>query len=205
MQLGKPLGRTLSATGVPGPSPSRLFFVSDMHTHTRFLIDTGSEVSVIPPTPADRRRSPDPLTLTAVNNTSIRTYGQRSLTLNLGLRRSLPWIFVIADIQKPILGADFLRHYGLMVDMHKHKLIDTRTHLQVQGITSSGSSPSTSLYPKDTSNPYLSLLSEFPSLTQVTAPDAPLMHNITHHIETTCLCSSQTTCPRLSQSSQARV
>ena len=54
-----------------------------------------SEVSTIPPTPADRQHSPDSLALTAVNNTSIRTYGQRSLTLNLGLRRSLPWIFGI--------------------------------------------------------------------------------------------------------------
>ena len=138
----------------------------------------------MPPTPTDRRRSPDPLALTAVNNTSIRTYGQRSLTLDLGLRRSLPWIFVIADVQQPILGADFLRHYGLMVDMHKHQLIDTHTHLQVQGILSSGASPSTSLCPKDTSNPYLTLLAEFPVLTQVTSPDTSVRHDVTHHIET---------------------
>ncbi len=63
--------------------------------------------------PADQWRSPDPRTLTAVNDTSIRTFGQRSLTLNLSLRRSFPWIFIVADLQKPILGADFLRHYGL--------------------------------------------------------------------------------------------
>ena len=37
---------------------------------------------------------------------SIRTHGKHSLTLNLGLRRLLPWIFIIADVQKPILGAD---------------------------------------------------------------------------------------------------
>ena len=185
LQLGKRLGRTLAATGVTGLNSSRLFFVTDTHTSTRFLVDTGSEVSVIPPTPADRRRSPDPRTLTAVNNTSIRTYGQRSLTLNLGLRRSLPWIFVIADVQKPILGADFLRHYGLMVDMHKCKLIDTCTHLQVQGILSSGHSPSPSLCCCDTSNPYLALLSEFPTLTQVTAPDTPVRHDVCHYIETT--------------------
>ena len=142
-------------------------------------------MSVIPPTPADRRRSPDPLTLAAVNNTSIRTYGQRSLTLDLGLRRSLPWIFIIADVKKPILGADFLRHYGLMVDMHKHKLIDTNTHLQVQCIVSLDTSLRPTLYSKDTSNPYLTLLSEFPSLTQVTTSDAPVQHNVLHHIETT--------------------
>ena len=97
LQLGKRIGRTLAVTGVTSPTSSRLFFVS---TLTQFLVDTGSEVSVIPPTPADRSRSLDPRTLMAVNNTPIRTYGQRSLTLNLGLRRSLPWIFTIADVQK---------------------------------------------------------------------------------------------------------
>ena len=136
LQLGKRVGRALASTAF-----LQVAYFTYV-THTRFLIDTGSEVSVIPPTPADRRRSTDPRTLTAVNNTSIRTYGQRSLTLNLGLRRALPWIFIIADVQKPIIGTDFLCHYELTVDMHKHKLTDTNTHLQVQGILSSGAPPS---------------------------------------------------------------
>ena len=173
------------ATGVPGRPQSRLFYVSDAHTKTTFLIDTGSEVSVIPPTPADRRRSPDSLTLIAVNNTAIHTYGKRSLTLNLGLRRSLPWIFVIADVKKPILGADFLRHFGLLVDMRRLKLTDAHTHLSIQGILSSDPSPSPSVCAKDVDNPHLKLLSEFPALTQVCTPDTPTKHEIEHHIETT--------------------
>lgn len=185
LQLGKRIGRTLAATGTSGFTTSRLFYVRDTHTNARFLVDTGSEVSVIPPTIADRRHSYDALTLTAVNNTSIRTYGRRSLTLNLGLRCSLPWIFIIADVQRPILGADFLRHYGLMVDMNNRKLVDTCTHLSIQGIRSSSTSTHTSLCPKDNSNPYHKLLAEFPALTQVTTPDTPVLHNVTHHIETT--------------------
>ena len=179
------MSRTLAATSATGSPSSRLFYVRDTHTNSRFLVDTGSEVSVISPTAADRRRSLDPRTLMAVNNTPINTYGQRSLTLNLGLRRSLPWIFIVADVQKPILGADFLSHYGLSVDMRKCKLIDTSTRLRVQGILSSGSSPSPSLYPRDDSNPYLQLLSQFPDLTQVSAPDIPVKHEVLHHIETT--------------------
>ena len=179
------MSRTLAATGATGSTPSRLFYVRDTHTNTRFLVDTGSEVSVIPPTAADRRRSFDPRTLIAVNNTPINTYGQRSLTLNLSLRRSLPWIFLIAEVQKPILGADFLSHYGLTVDMRQSKLIDTNTRLHVQGIVSSCNSPSPSLYPRAPSNPYLQLLSQFPELSQVTAPDSPVKHDVLHHIETT--------------------
>ena len=62
------------ATGVSGLTHSRLLHVSDRNSNCKFLVDTGSEVSVIPPTPADRRRSPDPLTLSAVNNTAIPTF-----------------------------------------------------------------------------------------------------------------------------------
>ena len=185
LQLGKRPGRTLAATSATGlPHLSRLFYVRDTHTGTQFLVDTGSEVSVIPPSLSDCRHPPDKLTLTAVNDTSIPTYGRRSLTLNIGLRRSFPWIFVVADIQKPILGADFLRHYKLLVDMKQHQLTDSATHLRVQGIFTSDTSPGPAICPKDPSNPYLELLSEFPVLTQPCSLDNPVKHDVTHHIET---------------------
>ena len=49
------------------------------HTQTRFFVDTGSEVSVIPST--SLKRSPEKLTLAAVNATPISMYGKQSLTL----------------------------------------------------------------------------------------------------------------------------
>ena len=181
----KPSGRTLAATGVPGPTHSRLFHVTDKVTGTRFLVDTGSEVSVLPPSFTDRKHPPDKLTLTAVNHTPISTYGTRSLTLNLGLRRSFPWIFIIADVQKPIIGADFLRHFGLMVNMRQCQLTDASTHLRVQGILSSDTSPSPSILPPNSGNPFHAILADFPDVTQVCSPDRPIQHNVTHHITTT--------------------
>lgn len=178
-------GRTLAATGVAGPVPSRLFYIMDKVTGTRFLVDTGSEVSVIPPSPAARKHPPDKLTLTAVNDTPIPTYGKRSLTLNFGLRRSFSWIFIVADVQKPIIGADFLRNFGLFVNMKQCQLSDTDTHLRVQGISTQDSSPSPSLLPMEPGNPYLELLSEFPALTQICSPDSSVKHDVTHHVETT--------------------
>ncbi len=85
-----------------------------------------SEVSVLSPSSSDRKHKTDKLTLLAVNDTPISTYGKRSLTFNLGLRRFLPWIFIIADVQKAILGADFLRHYELLVDVNRKQLVDTK-------------------------------------------------------------------------------
>ena len=130
-----------------------------------------------PPTPTDRRLPPDKLTLMAVNDTPIRTFGKRSLTLNLGLRRPFPWVFIVADVQQPILGADFLRHFGLLVDMKQRQLSDATTQLHVQGILSSDSSPNPTIQPKDTGDPYNKLLSKFPSLTQVCSQDNPLLWN----------------------------
>ena len=88
-------------------------------------------------------------------------------------------------MQRPILGADFLRHFGLLVDIKQKQLSDATTQLHVQGILACDPSPSPTLRPKDAGDPYNKLLSEFPLLTQVCSPDSPILHDVTHHIETT--------------------
>jgi len=48
------------------------------------------------------------------------------LTLNLG-RRVFKWKFCIVDVLHPILGADFLGHFALLVDLKNKRLIDNIT------------------------------------------------------------------------------
>ena len=62
------------------------------------------------------------LSLQAVNNTTIATYITCSLLLDLGFRSTFRWVFINADISKPILGADFLKHYVLLVDIRSQHL-----------------------------------------------------------------------------------
>ena len=50
---------------------------------------------------------------------NIATYGIRSLSLDLGLHCIFRWVFIIADVKQPILGADFLRNFGLLVDVRQ--------------------------------------------------------------------------------------
>ncbi len=128
-------GRSLAATSVAGqPLQSSLFYVRDCSTSLRFLVDTGAEMSIVPPSRADRSSRQGTFCLQAVNGSSITTNGVRSLTLNLGLRRAFTWVFMIADVQQPILGADFLYHFGLLVDLRHSILVDSTTQLQVHGI-----------------------------------------------------------------------
>uniref|UniRef100_A0A1X7VY68 Uncharacterized protein n=1 Tax=Amphimedon queenslandica TaxID=400682 RepID=A0A1X7VY68_AMPQE len=83
-------------------------------------------LGVITPSAADKKCQ-QKLTLQAANGTCITTYGKRSLTLDLGLRRSFQWVFIVADVAVPILGADFLRHFGLVVDMSQYCPSDQET------------------------------------------------------------------------------
>ena len=79
------------ATSVSGQSHSHLFFVLERSSHRRFLVDTGAAVSVLPPVKSDRQHSQSGVHLLAANGTAILTFGTRSLTLNLGLRRPFRW------------------------------------------------------------------------------------------------------------------
>ena len=167
-----------------GLNHSHLFHVHDKQSGLRFLVDTGAEVSIVPPTRADRTERQGQFSLQAINSTNIATYGVRSLTFDLGLRRPFPWTFIIAEVQKPILGADFLQNFGLVVDVSRHRLTDAVTHLRVQGVLTDTPPSGISRCPKDPDNPYLNLLAEFPAVTQATSNDRPVKHNVTHHIRT---------------------
>ena len=173
------------AASAPGLLPSRLFYVTDRSNGFRFLVDTGAEVSVIPPSATDRKHRRDSLTLQAVNDSPIATYGDRLLTVNIGLRRTFQWIFIVADVKQPILGADFLRHYNLLVDMAHNCLTDAVTHLQVQGVTTTVTSPSPTLLSRNPKNDFEALLSRFPEVVQPTTKEQPIKHGVTHHITTT--------------------
>jgi hypothetical protein len=74
----------------------------------------------------------------AANGTTIRTYGWLTLRLSLGLRRDFMWRFVVADVTHPLIGADFLSHFGLLVDCQNNRLLDgTMSSAPIQAASSS--------------------------------------------------------------------
>ncbi|GFT54945.1 transposon Tf2-8 polyprotein [Trichonephila clavipes] len=70
--------------------------------------------------------------LFAANNTKIPAYGMVRKELNLGLRRPFIWTFIIADVSSPIIGADFLKHFNLLIDLKKKGII--RPSKRVPGV-----------------------------------------------------------------------
>ena len=173
------------ATGVTGLIPSRLLYITDNSLGYRFLIDTGAEVSVLPPSHTERKHQQNGCNLLAVNGSEIATYGKRSLTLNLGLRRTFRWVFILANVQTAILGADFLRHYSLLVDITNGRLVDGITQLRVQGIISEVASPSPSFLPSQPTNTFTALVAKYPTVFQPHLSSHTTEHSVTHHIRTT--------------------
>nr|VZI08725.1 unnamed protein product [Spirometra erinaceieuropaei] len=170
------------ATTAAGPSrPSRLFYTNDKSSGFRFLVDTGAEVSVIPPLRRHRLKLSQ-FSLQAANSTTISTYGQRSLTLDLGLRRRFQWVFIEADVKSPIIGADFLSSFGLTVVVRHRRLTDTTTQLFTIGIISSERSVGIRLTIPST--PFADILKDYPSITKPCHFTKTVQHGVKHHIVT---------------------
>ena len=107
-----------------------LFFAWDSHSRCRFLVDTGAEVSVLPATGLDTRTGQSGPSLRAANGSSIKTYGACTTKLCFASRQ-YEWKFIIANVARPLLGADFLRANSLLVDLKGKRLVDAETYLSI--------------------------------------------------------------------------
>ncbi|KAL4127494.1 hypothetical protein QTP88_011661 [Uroleucon formosanum] len=79
--------------------------------------------------------------LIAANGSKIKTFGPKQLQLDLGLNRVFTWTFELADVGRPILGADFLHYYGLLVDIRRSRLVDTSHKFSVQAALAPDAAP----------------------------------------------------------------
>lgn len=147
-----------------------------------FLIDTGADISVLPPTSADRRNNQSVFNLVAANGTPIHTYGKKRIHVSLGLRRSFPWLFTIADVSRPIIGSDFLSHYNLLVDLRGQVLVDKQTFLRTKGVLVNDAT--TSITAVGNNNRFHQLIQQYADVMQDSPTPTAVQHNVTHFIET---------------------
>ena len=174
--------RPLKAHSVRHVSSALLYYVYDPLSRNKFFIDTGAEVGVLPAT-ANQKTLPTVTHLYAANGTKIPVYKRQTLQLELNLRRSFKWTFYMGAVSQAILGADFLTHFDLLVDIKNRKLQNPLTSIVTSAATTTGKNTSISTVSAD--NPYASLLKSFPTLTQPYFTTDPANHHVTHHIETT--------------------
>lgn len=84
----------------------------------------------------------------------------------------------------PILGADFLTHYKLSVELASQNLTDTSTKIQRCGVISKYSTIGlTTIIP--TANGYDEIIRQYHSLLSPSSHNEPVKHHATHSIKTT--------------------
>jgi len=120
--------------------------------------------------------------LHAANGSLIKTYGTQLLTLSLGLRRKFNWPFIIADVQKPIIGADFLFAFKLLTNLHNKCLQDSQTNLKTKAQVVK--MKQTEIKMIFGTSPFHRLLQEFPGILKPSLDPSCTKHDVTHHIIT---------------------
>ena len=163
---------------------TRRIFVTDQTSKVAFLIDTGADVCVYPRKRVSGYVHKCVYELFAANSTTIATYGTIAVNLDLSLRRSFKWRMIVADVDTPIIGMDFLAFYGLLVDAKNKRLIDATTGLTTKGQAASGSYISVKTIMGKTN--YHCILAEFSDVTRPAGfeKECP-KHDIKHYIKTT--------------------
>ena len=168
-----------SATG----ANRSLLFLLDEVSGKKFLVDTGAEMSVIPATREDERTRPLGPCLSAANGSSIKTYGTRTLPICFA-SKIYRWTFTIANVSRPLLGADFLRSNSLLVDLKWKRVIDAETYHSVSLGTVRTAVPQLSAI-STSSNQFETLLTEFPHITTPVFTASSIKHKVEHFILTT--------------------
>ena len=160
----------------------RSLFVTDALTGRKFLLDTGASVSLFPAAP---NSDPDnsAIQLVAANGTRINTFGTKKIPLMFDGRR-FQWEFTLANVREPLLGADFLGHYNLLVDVAHSRLVDVstfHTHFLSESVSTVSSVVTSSASNFD------SILDEFPDVFRPELkpfdPNEPPAHGVYHHME----------------------
>lgn len=109
---------------ITGGISDNLLFIVDSNSGINFVIDTGSKNSFITPTPDERNKLIPINWIKAPKGRDVAIYGYKNLAVDVGLGRSFMWNFIIADIIFPIIGADFLINFDILIDVKRQVLID---------------------------------------------------------------------------------
>ena len=119
-----------TCNGTNGKSHEQQIVVTDNNSGRRFLVDTGARVSVVHSSRLDSPSGPSDQHIQTANGTSVATYGTRYVLLHLSNHRYSAR-HVIADVKRPLLGADFIRQHNLLVDVRGQRLIEINTYLSI--------------------------------------------------------------------------
>jgi RNase H-like domain found in reverse transcriptase/Reverse transcriptase (RNA-dependent DNA polymerase)/Integrase zinc binding domain/Integrase core domain len=171
--------------------PGDLLHVTDSLTGHKFLVDTGAAFSCVPrgSRPTGVEELPR---LKAAGGQSIQCFGELAAEVCFGSRR-FKWTFLIAAVEEPLLGGDFLKYYKLVVDLASKQLLEADTWKCVVTGTTAAAGAISALHSTPPQSPPLQtppadlekILQRFPEVVNVPGTLPAVKHAVRHAIVTT--------------------
>ena len=159
---------------------SSLFYVHDDLSGRDFLVDTGACVSLFP------HRSADPPTrrdLCTADGSFLPAWGLRRVNVVFG-GKSFCWRFLLAAVDTPILGMDFLAAHRLVVDAAARQLLHAATFSPIFAVSVGAHAGEHTAPTPSLPAPVRALLSEFSSIAGKDFSDINPTHGVEHHVLT---------------------
>ena len=100
-----------------------LVYLQDALSNRDYLVDTGASRSVFPHRSSAAPTGPR---LLMADGRPTKAWGSRLIPLQFGSRR-FQFQFLLADVDQPILGADFLAEFDLLVDTKNRQVLQNRS------------------------------------------------------------------------------
>lgn len=178
---------------------SAVFYVplkfDDHSPHISALIDTGADVSILPSSfkPVNFISSSQMPKLCTAAGTPIDVQGRCRQLFFLG-NRQFTWDFIVAKVQTPILGSDFLADKSLLVDCATRSLVERGSNVIEVGSSKPVHNctrvnqvlevPQLPGLPQNVRNQLQTLFSSIKEVFGPLPPPTAVKHPIRHHIKT---------------------
>ena len=165
-------------------------FCSDKLSDMKFLVDSGSMVSIISFSAATVTVSNN---LFALNNAEVKTFDKCMLSIDIGLKGypRIDWSFVVTDSNIAILGTDLFSAHNLMIDLKSKRLIEQDNYASEEFHSNVNfdfiSKPAPEIvFKNQCTNPelYCELVNDYPNLLTFNAPALNVATDVRQVIKT---------------------
>jgi len=158
----------------------QLIYLKDQLSSDSFLVDTGAARSLLP---FWSEAGPSGPALVGAGGRPILAWGTVHRTVKFG-GHEFSFEFVQAAVTRPILGADFLAHHGLLVDPGRRRVL-LAASLAVIGGRSGRHGGGLVAHLKEVQPEIRQLLAKYPEVLAANLNNHKPQHGVSHSIETT--------------------
>ena len=149
----------------------------------RCLLDTGRQISLWPASSTRKLNWSSGVPLIAANGTPIKSYGMERRKIKIG-HKLYSFMFINADVARPILGIDFLQRFGMTLDLARRCLLHSGATTIFSSTSGQPAVSSVNLV-SDFASTAETLIAQFPEITDVSRSTRSSKHGVECFIQTT--------------------